>query len=197
MINANGGDSNDGRQGGGGSGGAIRLVANTISGGGTLTAAGGLGAYNGFSLFRCGGRGLIRLEAYTIVFFGSQSAGGCATSPSSASQSAPFPLLLTTAGPPTAKVISIGGVQINPNPNTFPDITVNTASPIPVVIQTQNIPTTSTIKLTILNQNGVPDTVISAPPLANCDQNNVCTTTVNVIFPFGGSRGLTKVTWTP
>jgi hypothetical protein len=64
-----------------------------------------------------------------------------------------------------------------------------------VVIQTQNVPTTATVKLTILGQNGVADTVIEAPPLSDCDQNNVCTTTVPVVFPFGASRGLTKVTW--
>jgi len=88
-------------------------------------------------------------------------------------------------------------IPINANPNTFPDITINTASAVPIVIQAQNIPPTAAIKLTILDENGVPDTVIQAPPLSNCDPNNVCTTTVNVVFPFGASRGLTKVTWTP
>jgi len=87
-------------------------------------------------------------------------------------------------------------VLITPNPNTFPDITINTASPVPVVIQTHNIPTTATINLTILDENGVPDTVIQAPPLGDCDSSKVCTTTVDTVFPFGASRGLTKVTWT-
>jgi len=134
-----------------------------------------------------GGNGRIRLEAYSIVT-------GLVQGPKS--ESAPFPLLLQTAGPATARVIIIGGVLINPNPNTFPDITINTASSAAVVIETKNIPTTATINLTILNQNGVADTVIQAPPLGNCVQDNICTTTVNVIFPFGASRGLTKVTWT-
>jgi len=93
-------------------------------------------------------------------------------------------------------VVSIGGVPINPNPSTFPDITINTATPVPVVIQTKNIPATATVNLTILNQNGVPDTVIQAPQIGNCDQSNICTTTVNIVFPFGASRGLTKVSWT-
>lgn len=111
--------------------------------------------------------------------------------------SGPFPLLLPTAGPTSAKVISINGVAINANPNTFPDITINTASPVAVVIQTQNVPATATINLTILDENGVSDTVITAPPLGSCDSSNVCTTTVSAVFPFGASRGLTKVTWTP
>jgi hypothetical protein len=109
--------------------------------------------------------------------------------------SSPLPLLLQTAGPATAKVIRVGGNAINPNPNTFPDLTINTTSPVDVVIQTHNVPTTATVNLTILGELGVADTVIQAPPLGNCDQNNVCTTTVPVTFPFGASRGLTKVTW--
>ena len=93
-------------------------------------------------------------------------------------------------------VISINGISISPNPNTFPDITINTSSPVPVVIQTQNIPANATLTLTILDENNVADTVVQAPPLSNCTASNVCTTTVNVTFPFGGSYGLTKVTWT-
>jgi hypothetical protein len=112
------------------------------------------------------------------------------------SQLPPFPVLRHTTGPASGKVISIGGFPINPNPSTFPDITVNTTLPVAVVIQTHNIPTTATVNLTILNQNGVADTVIPAPPIGNCDQDNLCTTTVNVVFPFGASRGLTKLTWT-
>jgi len=67
---------------------------------------------------------------------------------------------------------------------------------VPVVIQTQNIPVTATLTLTILDENNVADTVVQAPPLSNCTASNVCTTTVNVTFPFGGSYGLSKVTWT-
>jgi hypothetical protein len=194
-ISANGGDGADpaGTDGGGGAGGAIRLVSNTITGTGILTASGGCGINTGDAFYH-GGRGRIRLEAYTISFSGALGSGGCFTGITG--QSAPFPLLLATAGPPTARVISIAGVPINANPNTFPDTTINTTSAVPVVIQTHNIPTTATVNLTLLNENGVADTVIAAPPLGNCDQNNVCTTTVNVAFPFGASRGLTKVTWT-
>jgi hypothetical protein len=111
-------------------------------------------------------------------------------------RSTPFPLLLPTAGPSSAKVISINGVPINPNPNVFPDVTINTAAAVPVVIQTHNIPLTAKILLTILDQNAVADSVFEAPPLGNCDQDNVCTTTLNIVFPFGASRGLTKITWT-
>jgi hypothetical protein len=167
----------------GGSGGAIRLVSTSISGVGGLNAGGGAGCAGG-----TGGPGVVRLEAITNSFTGGMS--GMQAS------STPFPLFVPTVGPATANVISINGTPITPNPSTFPDITLNTTSPVPVVIQTKNIPTTATINLTILDENGVADTVIAAPPLSNCNSVNVCTTTVQVTFPFGGSRGLTKVTWT-
>jgi len=183
-IDAGGGAAGEFCGAGGGSGGAVRLVSNTISGAGGINASGGTGCSACFA----GGPGIVRLEATSLSFVGSVQ--GTLT------ESTPFPLLLPTAGPPFAKVISINGVAINPNPATFPDITVNTTSAIPVVIQTHNIPTTATINLTILDENGVADTVIAAPPLGSCDPDNFCTTTLNVIFPFGASRGLTKVTWT-
>ena len=132
--------------GGGGGGGAIRLVANSVTGNGTLNAAGGT---SGFT--NPGTPGVVRLEGLTVSFAG--------TVQGTRNVSLPFPLLLPTAGPAWAKVISIGGVLITPNPFTFPDITINTASSVPVVIQTKNVPMTATVRLTIFNQNGVPDTV--------------------------------------
>ncbi len=168
----------------GGSGGAIRLVSNALAGSGTLTAVGGRSG-------QCGnqaGPGIIREESTSTFFTGSVNG--------TVAESTPFKLLLPTAGSPSANVISINGTSITPNPNTFPDITINTGSPVPVVIQTQNIPTNATLALTILDENNVADTVLQAPPLSNCTASNVCTTTVDVTFPFGGSFGLTKITWT-
>jgi hypothetical protein len=185
-INANGGQAGlaTSQCGGGGSGGAIRLVSNTIAGTGVLNA-------NGTSSGQCptGGPGIIREESATSTFFTGSTSGTVA-------KSTPFRLNLPTAGSPSANVISINGISITPNPNTFPDITLNTSSPVPVVIQTQNIPVSATLTLTILDENNVADTVVQAPPLSNCTASNVCTTTVNVTFPFGGSYGLSKVTWT-
>jgi hypothetical protein len=183
VINANGGQPGGGSSasGGGGSGGAMRLVSNAITGnGGTLTALGGGGNL-------VGGPGLIREESST-TFYTTNVYGTLVVS-------TPIQLLLPTAGSPSASVISINGTAVTPNPSTFPDITINTTAPVPVVIETQNIPSSAIITLTILDENNVPDTVITAPPLSNCT-SNVCTTTVNVKFPYGGSFGLTKVNWT-
>jgi hypothetical protein len=190
VIYAYGGSGNESAgcdNSGGGSGGAIRLVSNTITGNGSaaVSAAGGSGDRGGATV---GGPGVVRFEAFTVAFSGAV-AGTFA-------ESSPFPLLLPTAGPPSAQVISINGTSITPNPSIFPDITINTTSAVNVVIQTQNIPTTATITLTILDENGVADTVVQAPPLGSCNASNVCTTTAQVMFPFGASRGLTRVTWT-
>jgi len=184
-VNANGGAGGNiiYNCSGGGSGGAIRLVSNAITGSGTLSAVGGSDQCTATP----GGPGIIREES-TSTFLGSVSG--------TLAESTPFPLLLPTAGPPSAQVISINGTPVTPNPNTFPDITINTASPVNVVIQTQNIPTTATITLTVLDENGVADTVVQAPPLGSCNASNVCTTTAQVTFPFGATRGLTRVTWT-
>jgi hypothetical protein len=184
-INANGGRAGQPyvEYAGGGSGGAIRLVSNALAGSGTLTTVGGTNFRGGG-----GGPGIIREES-TSTFFGGNVQGTLA-------ESTPFRLLLPTAGSPSANVISINGISVTPNPNTFPDITINSGSPVPVVIQTQNVPTNAAIALTILDENNVADAVLQAPPLSNCTPSNVCTTTVEVTFPFGGSYGLTKVTWT-
>jgi hypothetical protein len=186
-INANGGQPGLAIQAcaGGGSGGGIRLVSNVIAGTGTLSAVGG-------SLNQCSsgnqvGVGLIREESSTTFFPG--TANGTLV------ESTPIQLLLPTAGSPTASVISINGTPVTPNSNTFPDITINTTAPVPVIIETQNIPPNASITLTILDENNVPDTAVQAPPLTNCN-SNVCSTTVNVTFPFGASFGLTKVNWT-
>jgi len=177
------------RAAGGGSGGAIRLVSNTIMGSGLLESNGGLGTVlsNGTSL-NTGGAGRIRLEAFTNNFTGSiQGQSG---------SSVPNVLLVPTAGSPTARVISIGGAPVSPNPDTFPDIVINTTAPVDVVIETRQVPPTATILLTILGEAGAPDTVVTAPQLGNCSASNVCTTTVQVSFGPGASRGLTRVTWT-
>lgn len=80
--------------------------------------------------------------------------------------STPIQLLLPTAGSPSASVISINGVAVTPNPSTFPDITINTTAAVPVIIETQNIPANATVTLTILDENNVPDTVVTAPPVS-------------------------------
>jgi hypothetical protein len=129
--------------GGGGSGGAIRIVASTILGSGSLFVNGGLGGSAGGPLGNPGSSGQIRLEGFAVSHALALNGNHA--------ESTPFPLLLPTTGPPGAKIVTIDGKPISPNLATFPDVTINTVSPVDVVIQTKNIPSTAVVKLTILN----------------------------------------------
>ena len=99
-IRANGGFSNTSTAGG--SGGAIRLIANTISGAGTLLAVGGVTGT------RLGGEGRIRLEAFTIraeVHAGNPLYTATAPGP-----------VFPPAGTPTLKAVMVDSVPISSDP---------------------------------------------------------------------------------
>jgi hypothetical protein len=141
-IHAGGGATNSCAAGcgGGGSGGAIRLVANRIEGSGSLSATGGA-----FSE----GVGRIRLEAFFVQ-------SSLSTNP-----------LHTTAPPLTTgldlatsgliRITSIAG-QVVPNPpsgdTSTPDVTFNAAGNITVNLTTTNIPpgTPLTVRITAAGQ---------------------------------------------
>ena len=130
LINANGGSAG-GACAGAGSGGAIRLVATAIAGGGTIGTSGAGAPCGGGN----GSNGRVRLEAFSNAFGG--NLGG------NQGFSVPNQLLLPTAGAATARVISVGGMPITANPDTFPDARINTTAPVEVVIETRNIPRNS------------------------------------------------------
>jgi hypothetical protein len=170
-IFANGGSGYS--VGGGGGGGAVRLVANTLSivnfG---ITVAGG--ANNG-------GGGIIRLEGFTVT-------GGIG----GAIISTPVSISLPTGGTSTISVTKVNNIAINANPFSFPDVTINTGSPVPVIISGVNIPPGTTGNLYIYGETTA-DQVIPFT-LTGTLQSTVAT--VNVSYPSVGSRGFAKVTWT-
>ncbi len=183
-VNAAGGSGSGNvcMTGGGGSGGAIRLVAPTISVGAPparVIVSGGGGVQ--------GGSGFIRFEAFQVagVVSGTNVFGPFSTS-------TPNQLALP-ASSPVVKVSSIAGIAINANPFTFPDVTINTISAVPVVVQAQNVPPGAVPTLYILSETG-PDQVIAAPALQGTLQSS--SSTVNITYPPGGSRGLVRLTWT-
>jgi hypothetical protein len=178
-INANGGSAGytNAYWGGCGSGGAVRLVSTAITGSGTVTAVGQVNC-SGAAL------GMVRLEAYTNSFQG--------TVTGTEALSAPYQLLLPTASQPAIQVTSINGVAINANPFQFPDIEINTSSPVPLVISATQVPTGTIPTITIFTETG--DQVVSCPGgLQGALASSSCT--VNVTFPGGGTRGLVKAVW--
>ena len=177
-INATGGAGLQGTicGGGAGSGGAIRLIANSITGSGGVSAGAGYGG-------GAASNGIIRLESPNNDRLGSDIV---------ILTSQPFALALPATPPPTLRVASVNGVPITENPFTFPDTTINSGGPIPIVIQGQYVPLGVTPTLFIFSETG-PDQTIPVPALQGTVQNS--TATVNVTLPSGGSRGFVKAVW--
>ena len=172
----------------GGAGGAVRLVANTIT---------WLNDYNGIFVEGNGGQGnagscksfpqsgSIRLEGNTVHSIDHINLAGPFV------QSLPFALNLPTVPPPVIKVDSISGVTINANPFSFPDTTINTGSPVPVVIKATNLPTGATVTLYLLSDTAANQAI----PVTLAGTTQTSSGTVNVTFPSGGTRGFVKASW--
>jgi hypothetical protein len=177
VIYASGGSG--GSRGCGGAGGAVRLIANSIIGQND----------NGINVNAGGGSackvnpqtGLARVEGNSISW-GNNWGGGPNIS------SVPFALNLPTVPPPVLTVTSINGVAINANPFSFPDKTINTSSPVPVVISATNVPLASSVTLYLIS-DVQPNQAI---PVALTGTDQSSTATISVTFPPGGSRGFVK-----
>ena len=184
VIVANGGSGNPcGARAGGGAGGAIRLMAVTLSGTGTLSAA-GAGGGCGTS---AGGVGRIRLEAFQHNFTGSIN--------TDFSRSSPAQTFVPTTPPPSARVVSIAGVPVPFNPNgTFetPDVTFNDGTAVNVAIEARFVPPGTVVKIHVFSENGA-DQIVSAAPLQGTLAQS--TATASIVFPSGFSRGFVRAIW--
>lgn len=173
-ITAKGGNAaGSNNAGGAGSGGAIRIVATSISitGEGTLNADGGAGVYGGG-----GGQGRIRLEAENLL-------GVRSTSPAFTFGS-PGPLFV--AGQPKLRFLTVADVPVPANPAGFGDVTVPaaTANPVSIALATSGIPVGSTIKVSVIPQFAQPISVDSPPTTGSVD---TATTSVSLDIPFGNN----------
>ena len=174
-IKATGGGRVDGGYNAG-AGGSIRLVAPDISISGALDASGATG---------CSRRpnGIVRVEAFVI---GSINASGPFYT------ATPFGLFLSPSGVPALSVISVGGNPVATSPTgtfTVPDVTVSSASPLPVAIKAANIPMGTVVTLVVFSENG-PDQTILSTPLAGTLASSTATATVTL--PPGFSKGFVK-----
>lgn len=183
-MNASGGAglNNAGALSGSGAGGGIRLVAPVVSISGHLNASAGLG----FHPCQGGSNGVVRIEAFSI---GSINASG------SYYTATPFGLFVSPAGTPAVTVISVGGNPVATSPTgTFivPDVTVNSSTALPFVVQAANVPVGTVVTLVIFSENG-PDQTILSPPLAGTLASS--TAIANVTLPPGFSKGFVKATF--
>jgi len=125
----------------GGSGGAIRLVANQILGNGTLEAVSHLGG---------GDVGRIRLEANGFANTITVNPSTVAATPANP------PVIFPSTNAPTVTVLSVAG-QIAPtdptarvSPNTgATDLALATTNVVTIVLQTMNFPTNGTVNVYI------------------------------------------------
>jgi hypothetical protein len=188
-ITANGGHGNGNANncvgGGGGAGGAIRLAAPAISGsGGTLSVAAGGG--NQYQCNQAASNGLVRVEAFQDTL--------SATVSGPIDYGTPYSTFATPA--PSVRVVTIGGVAVNQSPSgsfTVPDVTVNSATALPVNITASNIPIGTTVTLLIYSENGADQTIVSTG-LAGTVASS--TATASVTLPAGYSYGFVKASWT-
>jgi hypothetical protein len=156
---------------GGGSGGGIKLVANTISGNGTLSAAGGNATNYGVS----GGVGRIRVEAY------SNSLSSGASNPPYTFGS-PTNVFLTN--PPTLKITTIGGYNVPASPTgayNQPDITIPSNDPNPVIVNVSatNIPAGTSLSVLVIPQYGGATTSVKTS-LNGTDQESTASASVTL-----------------
>lgn len=165
---------------GNGAGGAIRLAANRIEGNGLLSVrspGSGCPPNSGIP-------GRVRMEAFQQAFVGGIEGTSASGSPFDTFVSAVLP---------TIRVLSVAGAAvINPPDGTFeaPDVTITAGDLVPVVIQTTNIPTGTVVTLQVFSESGASQSVNFPALPANG------TTSVNVKWPTGFSRGFLRASFT-
>jgi hypothetical protein len=168
-IFANGGASADGV---GGNGGAIRLVAPVIDGStGLLSAKGGQTQ---------GGDGRIRFETFQNLFTGSLN-----NTPFSKGK--PFGLFLPPTPPPLVRVVSMGGAAVSK-----PEITVSQPVPLLVLVEAQNVPTGTVVKLQCFSEDGT-DRTVSTTPLEGTVERSLANGLLT--FPAGSSQCYVEAHW--
>ncbi len=138
-----------------GSGGAIRLIANTITGYADELYAQSLGS---------GGTGRIRIEANTINLTGGSNPGYTALTPLEDDTAVIWP----PTGSPSVRVVSIDGRDVPPDPRaqfiTPGDVPLDTSSAPTVVVEALNMPLTWTVTVRVNPRSGteysVPATLV-------------------------------------
>jgi hypothetical protein len=146
VCHATGGNTYCCNGAGAGSGGAIRLVANQISGNGAITALGGTSGGSG-------GAGRIRLEGSTVsgsLFINPNTGTVPAANP---------PVIFPAVGTSTVSIVSIGGLSAPADPKAALNLSVNddltlaTTNAVTIQLQTVNFPTNGVVNVYIKPRN--------------------------------------------
>lgn len=183
VVDARGGDVHTifVNQGGAGAGGAVRLIANEISGQGWISARGGkMATLSNFAAGGNGGDGLIRFETTRLTFSGRtvpQSSYALPGSPDVASQ-------------PSIAILAVGGSPIPSTPfgsfQNSPDAILSGTQSIQTTISlsTTKVPVGTRIRLIIQASDGTSAAVLSEPVTGSLQTGSA---TATVTLPTGVS----------
>jgi hypothetical protein len=178
-VTASGGDG--GGLAGAGAGGAIHLQAPIVVGCGTNLYT--FGGVQGGGTSGRASEGRIRVDL---------NSGGVVANPSavtSALVDAPLP-----PSQPFLKVVSINGIPVPDFPKfdyASPDVAMDVVTPVPVVVQGNNIPVGTPVTLFLTTETGldITTTITLAGTLANS------TATTNVTLPLGTAYLIARAVW--
>ena len=96
---------------------------------------------------------------------------------------------------PLVQLISIDGIAVTASPTgsyLVPDVVINKTTAVPVVVNSQNIPSGTPINLYISSDTPGTDTIVPATLAGTLASGTV---TVNVTFPTGVHRVYVRATW--
>jgi len=163
--------------GGAGSGGAVRLVAATITGGGKIDTGGAMGP----SYSRVGGNGRVRFDCY-LNNFGGEVNNAMFT------QGSQFVVVPRAGSGAQLTITSAAGVPVSASPGgllTTPDVAIpaQQPNPIPIVVQCSNIPLHTQITVSVTPVTGP---VVSATGYNDAGTVASSTATVSITMPHGG-----------
>ena len=161
--------------GGGGSGGAIRLVTSRLRGNGVINVGGGGGAFGN------AGRGRVRTDVLDSSFGGSVSEGVF-------SQGSQFTVFPTAYQGSQLAVVSVGGIPVSASPAgvlSTPDavLAAQQSNPIPVLVRCTNIPLNTQITVSVKPANGA---AVSATGQNSTGTLASSMATVSINMPRGG-----------
>src|SRR5439155_6701700 len=104
-------------------------------------------------------------------------------------------LFLPSVAASSLQVVSVDGNHVASDPTgsfTMPDVTFNAATAVPVLIEADNVPLGTIVKLHLFSENG-PDQILDSSPLAGTPE--VSHATAFAVIPPGFSHGFVRATW--
>jgi len=181
--------------GGPGAGGAIHLIAPTITGNGNLNAYSGAGYDNQV----VANTGFVRFNTTTDAFTGQIDATSQSAAFSNTNYAALGPLYNVPANStlalPSLTITQINGTAVPANPQGvpgLPDVQINAASAVTVNIAATNIPVGTVVSLRVTSDT-TSDSVINCAALAGTAAAS--TATCSATFPYAVSLASLRASW--